>query len=242
MSLLKEFPLCLLSPQEPKMREKVLKYIYFTTFKDKPRPSASFGWWGRDNCFFWKRNDVKHEKLDKDIQLLKKKKKSIERVILGQPGKIGHMQWCIPLSPDTSSPTEVATALASHCCSSHIGFNHLIPIYAAKHRTFPALSSLSVPFSWHLPPQWHSNPGLSSRGAAAPPDPRRVPAPGSVPPLGRYGTLEPTTSSAETMPGVVYWLGSSILSLHNYGFSMQERGKKKIAALVCYGLKLQLFA
>lgn len=54
MSLLKEFPLCLLSPQEPKMREKVLKYIYFTTLEDKPRPSASFGlsWGERDNWGF----------------------------------------------------------------------------------------------------------------------------------------------------------------------------------------------
>lgn len=62
--------------------------------------------------------------------------------------------------------------------------------------------------------------------AAAPRDLSRVPASGSVPPLGRYGTLQPTTSSTETVPGVVYWLRSSILSLHNYGVSMQGRGEK----------------
>lgn len=43
VSLLKGFPLCLLSPQEAEMREKVLRYIYFITFKDKARPRASFG-------------------------------------------------------------------------------------------------------------------------------------------------------------------------------------------------------
>lgn len=96
-----------------------------------------------------------------------------------------------------------------------------------KTQEFACSPFLSVPFTRHLPPQWHSTPGLSSRRAAAPPDPSRVPALGSVPPLGRYGMLEPTTSNAETVPGVVYWPGSSILSLHNYGFSTQERGKKK---------------
>lgn len=147
-----------------------------------------------------------------------KKKKGMKKVILGQPGKMGHVQWCLPLPLDTSL-TEVATALASHCCSSTNGFNHLIPSDAAKHRTVPALSSLSA-----LLPA--STPGLSSWRATAPPDPPWVSALGSVPPLGRYGTLEPTTSSTETVPGVVYWPWSSILSLHNYGFSTQERGKK----------------
>lgn len=118
-------------------------------------------------------------------------------------------------------------------------------LHAAKSRSLPALPSLPEPFSQHLRLQWHSAPGLSSRRAAAAPDPPWVPAPGSVPPLGRYGTLEPTTSSTETVPGVVYWPGSSTLSLHNYGVSTQERGEKKpktFAALACYGLKLQLFA
>lgn len=62
--------------------------------------------------------------------------------------------------------------------------------------------------------------------AAAPRDLSRVPASGSVPPLGRYRTLQPTTRSAETVPGLVYWPRSSVLSLHNYGVSMQGRGKK----------------
>lgn len=52
----------------------------------------------------------------------------------------------------------------------------------------------------------------------------------AVPPLGRYGTLQPATSSTETVPGVVYWLRSSILSLHNYRVSMQGRGNKKICS------------
>lgn len=161
----------------------------------------------------------------------------MEKIILGQAGKMGPVQPCLPPPLDTS-PTEVAAALASHCCSSPICFNHLIPSDTAKHRTFPALSSLSVPFSWHLPPQWHSTPVLSSCRAAAPPDPLRVPALGSVPPLGRYGMLEPTTSSTETVPGIVYWLGSSILSLHNYGFSMQERGGGGKASPACLWFKV----
>lgn len=149
------------------------------------------------------------------------------RVILGQPGKIGHVQWCLPLPLDTF-PTEVAAALASYCCSSPIGLNHLIPSYTAKHRSLPALpSSLCLSPSISLPSGIQPLVYLPAR-AAAPPDPSRVPALGSVPPLGRYRMLEPTTSNAETVPGVVYWPGSSILSLHNYGFSTQERGKKNI--------------
>lgn len=149
-------------------------------------------------------------------------------------------------APPRHFPMEVATALASLCSSSPIGFNHLIPSHAAKCRSFPALPSLSEPFSQHLPLQRHLAPGLSSRGAAAPPDPPRVPALGSVPPLGRYGTLEPTTSSTETVPGVVYWPRSSTLSLHNYGVSTQERGKKKKPKTLSHNTlvpqKLQLFA
>lgn len=47
--------------------------------------------------------------------------------------------------------------------------------------------------------------------------------PGSVPPPGRFGPLELTKKKREVVPGVVYWLGSSILSLHNYGFCMWGR-------------------
>lgn len=72
-----------------------------------------------------------------------KKKKGMKKVILEQPGKMGHVQRCLPLPLDTSL-TEVAAALASHCCSSTIGFDHLIPSDAAKHRTIPARSSLSA--------------------------------------------------------------------------------------------------
>lgn len=86
--------------------------------------------------------------------------------ILEQTGKFSHMQQFLPLSPDTF-PAEVVADLASHCCSS-IGFNHLIPFYTAKHRTSPVLSSLSRPFSWHLPLQWHLTPGLPSSGQQHP--------------------------------------------------------------------------
>lgn len=240
MSLLKEFPLCLLSPQEPKMREKVLKYIYFTTFKDKPRPSASFGWWGRDNCFFWKRNDVKHEKLDKDIQLLKKKKKKHRKSNFRAAWQDWPHAMVYPPFPRHFFPhggghsPGISLLLFSHRVQPP--HSHL----RCKTQDFPCslfplrAFLLASPSPVALEP-WFIFP----RGSSTP-----WPSPGPCSGLSptTWETLEPTTSSAETMPGVVYWLGSSILSLHNYGFSMQERGKKKIAALVCYGLKLQLFA
>lgn len=162
-------------------------------------------------------------------------------IVIVEPGKFSPMQQFLHPSPDIF-PAKVVAALASHCCSSPVGFNHLISFYTAKHRTFPVLYSLSMPFSWHLPLQWHLTPGLPSPGQQHPSDLSRVPALGSVPPLGRYGTLQPTTSSSETVPGVVYWPRSSILSLHNYGVSMQGRGKIIFAALACCSLKLQLFA
>lgn len=69
-------------------------------------------------------------------------KKNMERVILGWPGKTDHVQQC-PLLPLDTSPTEVATAPASHCCSSPTGFSHLILSHTAKHRNFHSRSFLS---------------------------------------------------------------------------------------------------
>lgn len=163
-------------------------------------------------------------------------KKGMEKVILGQPGYIGHMQWCRSLSLDTS-PTETAKALASHCCSSPTGFNSFLccktldfPWSLLSLHAFLPASAFPLAFNpWFIFP-W---------GSSSTHDPARVPALDSIPPLGRYGTLELTTGSAETVPGAVYWPRSSVLIM---GFLHKKGEKNKLAAVVCYGLKLQLFA
>lgn len=157
--------------------------------------------------------------LIKGVQSKPTTRKGMEKVILVQPGYIGHMQWCRSVSPDTF-PTELAKALASHCCSSPVGFN---PLLHCKTQDFPwslfpfhallLASAFPVAFDpWFIFP-W----GSSTH------DPAWVPALDSIPPPGRYGTPELTTGSAEMVPGVVYWPRSSALIM---GF-LQKKGEKK---------------
>lgn len=147
----------------------------------------------------------------------------MERVILGQPGKTSHVQWCLLFPPETSPP-RWPQHLTAALLPLPVRSDCLIPSYATRPRSFPAPPSFSMPFSWHLSPCQCPIPGLFLWGGEQKPflslaGSLLVP-PGSVPPPGRFGPLELTKKEREAVPGVVYWLGSSILSLHNYGFCM----------------------
>lgn len=160
----------------------------------------------------------------------------MERVILGQPGKIGHVQWCLPLPLDTF-PTEVAAALASYCCSSPIGLNHLIPSYTAKHRSLPALpSSLCL------------SPGISLPSAIQPlvyhPAGQQHPPtlPGSLlwaqsHHLGGTGCWSQQQATQKRCQGLFIGQGLQFLAYTITGF-LHKKGEKKIfATLASYGLK-----
>lgn len=171
------------------------------------------------------KNLIKIFNLKNPKTLTPTKRKSMEIVILEQPGKFAHMQQCLPLSLDIF-PTKVVAALASHCCSSPVGFNHLIPFYTAKHRTFPVLSSFSMPFSWHLPLQWHLTPGLPSSGQQHPMTFLRSLLRALSHHLGGMGHCSLQQAAQKQCQGLFIGRGLQFLAHTITGFLCKEGGKK----------------
>lgn len=91
----------------------------------------------------------------------------MERVILGQPGKTSHVQWCLLFPPETSPP-RWPQHLTAALLPLPVRSDCLIPSYATRPRSFPAPPSFSMPFSWHLSPCQWPIPGLFSWGGRSP--------------------------------------------------------------------------
>lgn len=163
------------------------------------------------------KNLIKIFNLKNPKTLTPTKRKSMEIVILEQPGKFAHM------FPYKGGRSPGISLLLFSCWvqSPH-------PLLHCKTQDFPCSLLPLHAFLLASPSPVAFDPWFTFLRAAAPHDLSQVPASGSVPPLGRYGTLQPATSSTETVPGVVYWPRSSILGSHNYGVSMQGRGKKNL--------------
>lgn len=184
------------------------------------------------------KNLIKILNLKNPKTLAPTKRKSME--ILEQPGKLGDMQQFLLHSPDIF-PAKVDAALASHCCSS-VGFNHLIPFHTAKHRAFPVLSSLSMPFSWHLSLQWHLTPGLPSSGQQHPVTFLRSLLQALSHHLGGMGHCSPQQAAQKQCQGLFIGRGLQFLAYTIMGFLCKEGGGGNFAAVACCSLKLQLFA
>lgn len=148
-----------------------------------------------------------------NLMIKKQKKKRMERVILGQPGWPCAM--LSSLSPE-NPPQRQPQGPKSRCCTSPIPLwlPHSLPLTLSNaggplfFLLSPCLSpDMSLPSGiWPL----GNFPEDSSTSA-----PLQVPAPASG---LSSNTWEVWSCQKETepVPRVVYWLGSSILSLHNF--------------------------